>query len=219
MSDRPADAPVSAGRAYAELRRLVIDGELQPGDKMVVRVLAARLGLSATPVKSALAALSRDGLATAEPNRGYFVTVLDHRDVRELFELREALEPYAARLAATAGVDADAVRELRSMTQAQRDAAAADEFATYNELNQAFHRTLWQLSGNRRLCSGLDDVMGQMSLATTFTSRAPGRLDRAIEEHAELVNLHESGDADRLAERTARHVRESYAAYLAMVGT
>jgi DNA-binding transcriptional MocR family regulator len=60
-------------QAYAEIRTLIIDGTLAPGAKVVVRPLAERLQLSPTPIKSALAALERDGFLVAVPHRGYFV--------------------------------------------------------------------------------------------------------------------------------------------------
>jgi DNA-binding GntR family transcriptional regulator len=204
-------------RAYAAIRRLVIDGSLQPGDRMNVRLLGERLELSATPVKAALSALARDGFVTSEPRRGFHVTVLRERDVRELFELREALEPYAVRRAVADGVDSERLAELRRLTTQQQEAADNDDRASYNDLNLRFHRTLWRLAGNRRLDRLMDDVVGQMSLATTFTSQAPGRLDHAIGEHVSIVDLCEAAEPEKLAQLVARHVRDSYAAYRQMV--
>jgi DNA-binding GntR family transcriptional regulator len=204
-------------RAYAAIKRSIIGGSLQPGDRMNVRMLGERLELSATPVKAALSALARDGFVTSEPQRGFHVTVLRDRDVRELFELREALEPFAVRLAVTDGVDAEHLADLRRLTAQQREAAQNDDRASYNDLNLRFHRTLWRLAGNSRLDRLMDDVVGQMSLATSFTSQAPGRLDHAISEHVAIVDLCEAAELDRLAQLVARHVRDSYAAYLQMV--
>jgi DNA-binding GntR family transcriptional regulator len=195
---------------------MILDGDLQPGDRVVVRVLSELLGLSATPVKAALSALERDGLLVAEPHRGHLVAVLGARDVRELFELREALEPNAARWAATDGVPADRIALLRGLVDAQRSAADRDDKPAYNELNQQFHRRLWRLADNHRLDRVLDNVLGQMSLATTFTSRAPGRLARAVGQHARMLDLLEAGRAGQLAALTARHVRESHDAYRQM---
>ncbi|MDQ4007767.1 MAG: GntR family transcriptional regulator [Actinomycetota bacterium] len=204
-------------RAYDEVRRLIIEGTLQPGDRMNVRLLCERLGVSSTPVKAALAALARDGLVRSRTNRGYFVTVLGEQDVRELFELREALEPFAVRRAVGDGAAAAALDELRGLTEAQRDAADAADLAGYNDLNLRFHQMLWQLAGNRRLTQLMDNIVGQMSLVTTFTSRAPGRLEHAIAEHTAIVQMCADRQLEELGELVARHVRDSYAAYLRMV--
>jgi DNA-binding GntR family transcriptional regulator len=206
------DGPLST-RAYSAVKRLITDGELQPGDQMNVRVLGERLGLSATPLKAALAALDRDGLVTSQPRRGYHVTVLRDRDVAELFELREALEPYSGRLAVRRGVSPSAIAELRSLIEQQRKAARTGNRPTYNDLSQHFHRTLWRLGDNRRLNELMDGVVGQMSLVTTFTSRAPGRLNAAIDEHTQMVDLVEARNADGLAALLAAHVRGTHAAY------
>jgi DNA-binding GntR family transcriptional regulator len=211
------DRQSSSARAYADIKRLIVDGSVQPGDRMNVRLLGERLRLSATPVKAALSALARDGYVTSKPNAGYFVTVLRDRDVRDLFQLREALEPYAVRLAATGGADGARLDELRDLTTAQRTAAARGEHATYNDLNLRFHRTLWRLADNARLNQVMDDVVGLISLVTTFTARAPGRIDHAIDEHIMLVDLCANGDGERAYELTARHVRDSHAAYRQMV--
>lgn len=200
-------------RAYAEVKQLIIDGQLQSGDQMNVRVLAERLGFSATPLKAALAALARDGLVTLQPHRGYHVAVLEDRDVAELFELREALEPYAGQLAVRRGASRSSLAKLYGFIAQQRDAARANDLAAYNELSQRFHRTLWRLGENRRLNELMDGVVGQMSLVTTFTSRAPGRLDSAIDEHAQIVASYEAEDTGRLAALLAEHVRSTHAAY------
>ena len=204
-------------RAYSAIRRLVIEGSLEPGDRLNVRVLGERLGLSATPVKAALSALAHDGFVVSEPRRGFHVTVLRDQDVRELFQLREALEPYAVRLAVVEGIDAADLAELRGLSAEQREAARQRDRASYNDLNLTFHRTLWRLAGNSRLDRLMDDVVGQMSLATTFTSQAPGRIDHAIGEHEAIIDLCEEAEPEELARLVARHVRDSYAAYLQMV--
>ena len=204
-------------RAYEEVRRLIIEGAVQPGDRMNVRQLGERLGVSPTPVKAALAALARDGLVTSRTNRGYVVTVLGEQDVRELFELREALEPYAVRRAVSDGATAVALDELRRLTLAQRKAVDAADLAGYNDLNLRFHQTLWQLAGNRRLTQLMDNIVGQMSLVTTFTSRAPGRVEHAIAEHAAIVEMCADRRLEELGALVARHVRDSYVAYLHMV--
>lgn len=200
-------------RAYEDLKRLIIDGDLQPGDQMNVRLLGERLGVTATPVKAALAALARDGLVTAEPNRGYHVSVLRDRDVAELFELREALEPFSVRLAAGRGFRTADLTRLRTLISEQREAARVGDRSQYNELSQRFHRTLWRLGGNSRLNELMDGVVGQMSLITTFTSRSPGRLEAAIEEHALIVDLCESGKAAAVSELLAAHIRETHEIY------
>src|SRR6266702_354531 len=107
-------------RAYALLRDLVISGEFSADEPLSERSLSNRLAFGRTPVREALMALARDGLLTIHPMRGTFVRQMSFDDLREIHELRLALEGMAAYLAATHG-PTDALRhcasELRRIQQ------------------------------------------------------------------------------------------------------
>src|SRR5919199_1225673 len=87
-------------RARAGIREAIASGELQPGDQIVETAMAAKIGVSRSPVREALRRLEQQGLVEAIPNRGTFVAALDEADVEEIVLLRGALEGLAARLAA-----------------------------------------------------------------------------------------------------------------------
>src|SRR5690606_10767984 len=89
-------------QAYEQLKNLILDGELRPGEPMREQQLAERTGTSRTPVREALHELAREGLVRLVPGRGAFVAEISIPDLLELFQLRDVLEPYAARLAARA---------------------------------------------------------------------------------------------------------------------
>ena len=82
-----------------ELRRRIADGRLQPGSKMVERELAEEFGVSRVPVREALRTLETEGFVQVVPRKGVVVRHLSRRDVEELFDVREALEFLATRLA------------------------------------------------------------------------------------------------------------------------
>ncbi|WP_320781998.1 GntR family transcriptional regulator, partial [Streptomyces sp. CRN 30] len=88
------------GRAYDTLRRRIVEGELQPGQRLVERDLAAELEVSRIPLREALRLLEADGLVVLVPRRGALVAPFAPADVRHLFDVRESLEALAARLAA-----------------------------------------------------------------------------------------------------------------------
>ncbi|MFY0406773.1 GntR family transcriptional regulator [Solicola sp. PLA-1-18] len=209
------DQETSARRAFEQIRAMVVRGEVAPGAKMVVRPLAERLGLSPTPIKSALAALERDGFLVAVTNRGYFVPSIDDADMREIFELREALEGLAARTIAARDDRAEVCRELWRLHHLQVAAADEARIDDYSEVNLAFHRLVWTASGNRRLTRAAENLVGQTRLATPETAQVPGRMAAAMREHAALVSAVERGDA-AAAEALARdHVRASGEAFTA----
>src|SRR5262245_45375841 len=116
--------------AYDEVRAMILNGGLAPGTKMVVRVLSEKLGLSATPIKSALAALERDGFLVAVPHRGFYVPEIGLQDMLEIYELREALDGVAARKAAQADSAAELARTvLRPLLARQQERATAGDLA------------------------------------------------------------------------------------------
>lgn len=201
-------------QAYAEIRTLIIDGTLAPGAKVVVRPLAERLRLSPTPIKSALAALERDGFLTAVPHRGYFVPEVSVQDMREIYELREVLDGIAARNAAAAGDPAEFVAlTLRPLLAEQHRRFDAGDPVGYSDVDMAFHRAIWHASGNSRLATVTDNLGGQLRFGSGSSSRLPGRIPEALREHAAIMAALANGDAARAERESKAHVRRSAVAF------
>ncbi|HVV24390.1 MAG TPA: GntR family transcriptional regulator [Pseudonocardiaceae bacterium] len=201
-------------QAYAEIRRLIIDGTLAPGSKVIVRPLAERLQLSATPIKSALAALERDGFLTAIPHRGYFVPEVSVQDMREIYELREVLDGIAARNAANLDDAASFVADvLQPLLDEQRRRAEAGDATGYSDVDMAFHRAIWHASGNSRLATVTDNLGGQLRFGSGSSSRLPGRIPEALREHAAIMAAMANGDAARAERESRAHVRRSAVAF------
>ena len=100
MTIGPVHQPPLRSLVSDELRRLVITGELPPGTRIVEDRLAARLGVSRNPVREALQALAAEGFVDILPRRGAVVAQVTQAEAEDLFDVRAALEPLAARLAA-----------------------------------------------------------------------------------------------------------------------
>ena len=96
---------LAADRAYLAIRGLIVSLELPPGAVIDERALMRRLGLGRTPVREALRKLAQEQLVEVFPRRGMFVTGVDVRDLARISEVRAALEPEAARLAAERATD------------------------------------------------------------------------------------------------------------------
>jgi DNA-binding GntR family transcriptional regulator len=135
-----------AGEIVSTLREEIIDGSLQPGAALAEPVLAARFGVSRAPVREALIELEREGLVQFEATGRTRVLTLTAKDFEELFLLRVALEPVAARLAAPA-FKADASRLERNI-DATRKAKTLEDIT---RLDMEFHEIIFETSGNGRL--------------------------------------------------------------------
>jgi DNA-binding GntR family transcriptional regulator len=206
------DRQTLAQRAYADIRSMIIGGELLPGSKVIVRPLTDRLRLSPTPIKSALAALERDGFLVAVPHRGFFVPEVGVPDMCEIYELREALDGIAARRVAGSADHAQFVEAvLAPLHEKQCDQLAKGDLVGYRDTDLKFHRAIWHASGNARLAQVADNMGGQIRLA--WSTRAPATAPRSLREHKAIMDALATGDV-RKAEQTSRlHVRNSAAAY------
>lgn len=195
--------------AYSQIRGLILSGELPPGQRVTVRPLADRLNLSQTPIRTALAALERQGMLEAQEHRGYFVPQLGREDMLELYELREALDGIASRRAAHSESRASLVDRLEDLLRQQQTCVAKGDLDAYGELDVAFHQMIWHGSGNRRLAAVSDNLLGQMRIGNSISARAPGRPEVALREHAAIIEALKNADGPA-AERLARdHVHRT----------
>jgi DNA-binding GntR family transcriptional regulator len=195
--------------AYNHLRAAILDGSLTPGTRVTVRPLTEELGLSPTPIKTALAALEREGFLIAVPHRGYFVPEVSTGDLLELYELREAVDGIAGRRAAAATDHDRIATRLHHLLTDQRKAVKANNLHLYGELDLAFHRLIWEASGSRRLIPVAENLVAQVRLGNRLSAQVPGRLPVAIDEHEAIVEAIRKG-SPRIAEQHIRHhVREA----------
>lgn len=195
--------------AYSHVRGLILSGNLVPGSRVTVRPLVDLLGLSPTPIRTALAALERQGLLEAEEHRGYFVPQLGREDMLDIYEIREAVDSIASRRVAQSDSRAAVAAVLEELLELQRFRVSEGDIDAYGELDVAFHKTIWRSSGNSRLVSVSDTLLGQVRIGNNVSARAPGRVRMALEEHLAIIEAIKEGNAE-LAERATRdHVRKA----------
>ncbi len=185
----------SSAEAYRLLRRAIIRVDLVPGAVVSESQLAERFGLSTAAVRAALARLRAEGFLLAEPRRGHVVAPVTMRDVIEIYDLRELLEPPGA--AAAAGrLPADQLTRLRRLCQPVpdlEDAASAEHFL---QANRTIHVAVAEASGNRRLASMVTQLLDGSERARLLALRA-GAADhglRARAEHHHLLSAIEHAD-------------------------
>ncbi|MBV9742681.1 MAG: GntR family transcriptional regulator, partial [Acidobacteriia bacterium] len=156
----PSELDSQSGRAMLQLRKLLLRGEFHPGERLSELPLVARLGVSRTPIRLALQRLAHEGLLETLPSGGFQVRQFNVADIWDAIEMRGVLEGTAARLAAERLRDAAQMRAIRSLQQ-QMDAIAldtAESFASYMDLNEAFHLAMAELAHSPMLIRSLDYV-------------------------------------------------------------
>ena len=198
----------AAERAYDAIRGGILDGTFELGARLPEEEVAARAGVSRTPVREALRKLAAEGFVTFAPNRGAQVASWSDDDLEEIFDLRALLESRGAALAAQR-IDAPHLATLHDladgMEQATRRAtgAALDRVA---ELNNRFHRTILDVAGSRRLHALLDTVIVLPLVHRTFHRYTSAALRRSMHHHRELLAAFEAGDGEWAASVMRTHV-------------
>lgn len=188
-----------------ELHARIADGRLRPGDRIFEQELAAELGISRVPVREAIRMLQSEGFVDVLPRRkGVFVRGLDREQVRELFEVREALEVSAARLAAERA-DPGGVAQLAQLARQARSAHEAGDVEAMSSTNASFHDKLVALAGNSLLASMLEPLHGRLA----WLFRMNLEPERVCAEHEELQAAIAAGDVAMAAEVAQRHVLSS----------
>jgi DNA-binding GntR family transcriptional regulator len=189
-----------------ELRAAIHSGELAPGERLVERKLADRLGVSHIPVREALTRLAEERLITREPRRGARVAQLSAQDLEEISSLRIVLEQFMA-IRVQERWNEDSAARLGAIIQAMSDAAPGDIDEVLRQ-DRLFHETLADLAEHRFL----DELSGQLrGRITGFLHAANAALDPAEQEehvrsHQQIVDAIASGDPDRAQAVIAEHV-------------
>lgn len=187
----PIRKEVLRDKIAAVLRGWILDGTLKPGERVVELEVAAQLKVSRAPIREALWLLSRQGLVQISAHRGARVTRLSAEDIRDIFEIREALETLAAKRIRASSGPARGER-LRAALAAMDDAGRAKDMHRFSEADLRFHQTLWELAGNRHL----GDVLGELStrffgyeLIRDLPHARAFPFERMLAEHRAMLRL------------------------------
>lgn len=180
--------PIASARVVdvvrGELRRAILDGQLEPGARLSVPELARQFQVSRSPVREAVLLLVGEGLAVEHSRRGVEVARLGLADLLELYEVRAELDGLAARLSAERMTNTDLVA-LRGVLDAQ-GAAALGEPRVFRDLDHRFHELVAQRCGNARLTRQVELLAREMRLGWLYHVNTAPHLTQAHEEHRQI---------------------------------
>lgn len=169
------------------LRAALVAGQLLPGELYSAPALAARFGVSATPVREAMLDLVREGLVETVSNKGFRVTAVTERQLDEYTHIRALIEiPTVTTLARTA--DRDELEALRPDAESIVQAAKAADLIGYVEADRRFHLRLLALAGNRHLVEVVGDLRKRSRLYGLTALAERGLLEASAQEHLELLD-------------------------------
>lgn len=210
---RPIErAPSLVDAVAAQLRDLIVSGELALGQTLSERNLAAAFGVSKTPVREALAQLRTEGLVRIAAQRGATVFTLSGHEVADICEWRQTLETVALKLA----VERDRERLIDGLSRVvDRMRAAREKGDTKDYLAQdtAYHNVFFQCCGNRLFVETYDLMQAKIAALRTHLSVKPSHTDKSYAEHIELLDHLRKGDLDAAIACLSTHIDRTRTTY------
>jgi DNA-binding GntR family transcriptional regulator len=196
-------------KVYNKLKSMIVERSLMPGEKIYQDKLATELGVSRTPLISALKMLEQEKLITAVPRRGFFVKVFTKEEMIDVFELREVLEGLIARKA-VAKITKSQTRKLQSFFKGLEVSADASDVKRYADEDRRFHAFLMELGGTEILSGILKTYnVFTFSYQREHLEGLVREPKDTIHEHLAIIDAINKKDPDE-AERLMRlHLRNS----------
>jgi DNA-binding GntR family transcriptional regulator len=205
-------AASQAERVYAELRERLLRGDLPVGRRLVEQQLAAEFQTSRTPVREALRRLEGDGHIVRDPGGGVCPSPPSVKSMRELYEVRVAIEELVARRAASAG-DRGRIEAIdqdwRALLAAWQDARSLPRGPDFVHADEGFHRQLAAASGNDVAEALLGDLNDRIRVLRIYDFTTDDRIGATITEHLEILACVLARDADAAAAFMRAHVQRS----------
>lgn len=186
------------------LRRMIIDGEFRPDERLVEEKIAGRLGISRTPLREAMHRLEQEGLLRKRKQGGYVIAPLSREEVEEVVEVRSALEELVTRLA-TRRATPETLAPLEDNARRFAEALEAGDEERLVELNTQFHVLLREAAGSRlltRTLAELDGVVERISRAA-ISNISAGLWSTT--DHRDILEAIKSGNEDLATSMTRKH--------------
>ncbi len=197
-------------QVYDLLWQRIVSHQLQPGDKLSDLRLSQELGVSRTPVREALHQLAQEGIVRAESRRGFYVAHFSSEDVREVYEVRAALEVLAVRLALPRLSAADLAEAQADLDAVSRRVLAGDPSAseTFLAIDRAFHEMLVQAANNRRLSGLLAGVQAQLRVFQFYGIHFQSMMEMSLDHHQAILAALRARDRPAAEAAMERHIQE-----------
>ncbi len=208
-SDRTAGAPLEnrtlREQVVGHLRQEILASRLTPGTELGEVMLARSLGISRGPLREALGQLAAEGLVTIVPRRGAVVKTLTRQEFLDAYQVREALESLAIKLAVPRLRETERA-QLRQMCEEMESEAAAGNTERFFEINHDFHALLVRGSGNEKLVEMHTQLIAQMGRLLKKSVELRGGMERSAAEHRGILAAVDARDPEQAARLIEEHI-------------
>ena len=186
-------------------RQAILTGEMKPGERLLEIHLADKLGVSRTPIREAIRKLELEGLVLMIPRKGAVVAEITEKSLRDVLEVRRALEELAMKLACEKILDEE-IEELKVAAKEFEDALKTGDVTVYAEADVKFHDIIYRTTDNQRLIQLLYNLREQMYRYRVEYLKRDDSHDTLLAEHQYIIETLEKRNADEAIKAICAHI-------------
>lgn len=172
---------------FNTLRHAILKGELEPGERLMEIALAQKLGVSRTPIREAIRKLELEGLVVMVPRKGAEVADITEKDLRDVLEVRTALEELSIELAMK-NMNDDDYKQLTEANKLFAKDSEGDDLIKIAEADVAFHELIYMATGNKRLIQMINNLREQMYRYRLEYIKDKSTHARLVDEHNRIID-------------------------------
>lgn len=190
---------------FQTLRQAILRGELKPGERLMEIQLANKLGVSRTPIREAIRKLELEGLVLMIPRKGAEVAEITEKNLRDVLEVRCALEELAVQLACDR-IDKQGIRDLQQAAKNFESVLDSADITKIAEADVAFHDIIYMATDNKRLIQLLNNLREQMYRYRIEYLKKKEYYPRLLAEHQDIIQAIANGERERATKITSQHI-------------
>lgn len=203
---------------FNTLRQAILRGELKPGERLMEIQLANKLGVSRTPIREAIRKLELEGLVLMIPRKGAEVAEITEKSLRDVLEVRRALEELAVELACEK-ITPEQIQKLKDAAEGFKDALKDGNITGIAEADVKFHDVIYLATDNQKLIQLLNNLREQMYRYRVEYLKRSDFHHQLICEHEEIIETIENGQKERAVQVVCQHVDNQVEAVMDTIRT
>ena len=203
---------------FNTLREAILKGELKPGERLMELQLAAKLGVSRTPIREALRKLELEGLVNMVPRKGAEVADITEKSLRDVLEVRKALEELSVQLACEK-ITEEEIEELKRVAERFKDTLDDQDVTKIAEADVAFHDVIYTATDNQKLILLLNNLREQMYRYRVEYLKKEEAYPQLIAEHEELIDNISKRNKEEATRIMCEHIDNQVATVINVIHT
>lgn len=200
----------SSTKAYQWIRDAIESREIKMGAQLPENQLARKIGISRTPIREALRSLEQDGYVKIIPQKGAFVSEISFDDLKEIYDIRKLLEPFAA-LSAVNRIPEEEIDEMERGWESLKKTTASKEISLsqVSEMDLLLHMTITKYAANKRIGAMITTYHAQIKRFQKLSAQSLANIQETIGQHLEILEKLRERDANGLSSLLYDHIAKS----------